>query len=110
MAEVEESTCSQYDGKMYTVQVDWRKMYVCRIESTCPIRNVDRRCHLEWPRPDVSHLTHIIQRVGGEWLRDVVSGCDHQEHYRYRGTLRCVDCGIEIGEDGPVMPAELVHG
>lgn len=111
MAEIEEFTCTQYDGKMYTVQVDWRKKYVCRLEATCPIRNIDRRCHLEWERTDVSHLAHIIQRVGGEWLRDVVDKCDHREQYHYRGprrcTQRCVACGIEMGNEGPIVPAEL---
>jgi hypothetical protein len=103
----EEFICTQYGGKKYTVQVDWRREYVCREEGTCPIRRTKGLCHLDNERRDMSHLAHIIQRVGGEWLRDVVDKCAHREHYHYRETLRCVSCGIEIGEDGPVVPSEL---
>ena len=110
VTEMTDSVCTQNEGRLSTVQVDWRKEYRCSIKATCPLVG-EGRCWLERERkPLPNRLIPIVRRVGGEWLRDVVSGCLHEEQYAYRGTRRCKGCGIELGRDGPIIPKELVDG
>lgn len=106
-----DSICTQNEGRLSTVRVDWREEYQCDIEGTCPIHNVDGLCWLHRERePLPDRLIPVVHRVGGEWLREVVGNCTHDEHYRYRGALRCKGCGIRMGDAGPIVPEELRAG